>query len=215
MKIHGIECGVVDPVWLEAIELVLGTIDERFPNDFEVIRRKVLAIVPKSTSPASWRVTERGCLKALRTELKHALDEDQERFDRINRILERVENLELDRGVVELCEGAVGDNLTRAVAAVAHELGHVMTTGRDHKCREYWNLLAVGKAVADAIANMYAFRWGFEREIREDQSFHHHPLPGDKQEIQPGVWYQITPDFHLKRVEGDSESQSAPPKEEG
>src|SRR5262249_6396565 len=86
----------------------------------------------------------------------------------------------LARGRLMLSRRASRLPAMRRVALIAHECGHVVTRARDFDARE-----RRGEAewASEMCADMYAFRWGFEKQIREHATSrrigHHDAVPGE------------------------------------
>lgn len=91
-------------------------------------------------------------------------------------------------------------NVLRAV--VAHEFGHAVTRPGDIEARE----VAFGDAewATEACADMYAFRWGFEEDIRAAPAFrdvgHHGALPGEVVQWDGGPAYRVDRYFFPRRL---------------
>ena len=86
----------------------------------------------------------------------------------------------LARGWIGLTHRAAELPADHLLAVVAHECGHVVTRVRDVEVRA--RLSPVEGWATEMCADMYAFRWGFEREVWAHQASralaHHAALPG-------------------------------------
>jgi hypothetical protein len=82
------------------------------------------------------------------------------------------------RGEIWLSRTLARYPLDRVIATVAHECGHVATRWRDFDARE--RVSGDSEWSSELCADMYAFRWGFEQQIRADgphRALGHHCAP--------------------------------------
>ena len=105
----------------------------------------------------------------------------------------------LARGWIGLPRGAARRPAEHLVALLAHECGHAVTRARDFNARERYG---DGEWASELCADMYAFRWGFEAQMRAEAPFrdftHHAVLPG--QTIWQGdVAYRVDRRFFVRR----------------
>jgi len=120
----------------------------------------------------------------------------------------------LARGWIGLARRAARLPADHLRAIVAHECGHSVTRARDVEVRARRS--PVEGWASELSADMYAFRWGFEREVRAQQPSrppaHHAVLPGEI------IWddntaYRVDRRFFLRRCsQKDGARESAPPR---
>jgi hypothetical protein len=115
----------------------------------------------------------------------------------------------LARGWIALAHRSIRLPNEHLIALLAHECGHAVTRARDFDARrrygdEEW--------ASEMCADMYAFRWGFESQVRAQAPFrkiaHHAALPG--QTIWDGDYaFRVDRRFFLRRcprLDGPPES---------
>jgi hypothetical protein len=183
--ICGIPCSLESPELRRAIQLVLGQIRERAPEDFQRIRALVGACIPLPASAAS-----------TRGEWKHGT-----RWTDFTAA-----------GAVQLFEAPGEVEVVASdpdpVPTLAHELGHVCTRQADREARTggpryEW--------VRELCADFYASKWGFGQDIERARGrrapWHHGPAPGATfTRADGGVLsrYRVTADFCLRLVQSET-----------
>ena len=164
--------------------MYLSSIARAFPEDFERLRRRVLAF--REISP----------------DVKEVMAACFRRSEESGEDLPWWQDHE-SPGFVDL----LPDHSLDLVAIVAHELGHAATTGDDLDERSALS----AEWASECCADFYAHRWGFGPELRAaraDASADHHG-PGPNMEFTfetDGVVdrYRVTADFGVEFVQRET-----------
>lgn len=167
-KIHGIRCTLRKPTFIKAIRHVLKRITCK--RDRARILARVRLVCPsRADEGGSGRTLGEWVLYPEPASMTQppAPPGGHAMFWKWNGV-----------GRVELNED-ITDETWEAIAIVAHEFGHVAARQEDANRRGGSNL----EWVSESLADYYAFKWGFAREIRKHaksgRSFGHHgTLPG-------------------------------------
>lgn len=168
-----------------AIRVVLTRISEQFPDDHATLCRIVLAIEPLADEDAA---------KGIRGKWQG----QEERSD---------DPMTWSWGFSKPAPGTlylIDRREKHAVALVAHELGHAITTFFDLQMRGD----AEDEWASELTADWYAYRWGFCAEIeahRPTRDWRHHGVPpGGAYEVhlQEGkvACYEVGSDFTVRCV---------------
>lgn len=182
VTIHGIPCYVSAPPLVIAVEEVLGRVSKNYSDDLARLVKSMRAIRPLAAEDA-----EDGTLGWWRAE-KPTLWEHR------------------GWGITEPTPGTlyVLDDASmphgRAVALIAHELGHAATMDAELEARgdcpsDEWR--------SELTADWFAYRWGFGRQIaaerRHRDEMHHCFAPGSTFE-DLGRVYKLTRSFRVRAV---------------
>lgn len=199
-KILGIPCEIRSERIRRGIGRVLRAI-RRHPRDWARVRRRVLAFryiekVPSDETVARWLI-----------------DEDEARRIGPHRgrpqTWGRAEGRWNAHGWVEIRRREARVDLSDIVATIAHECGHVATRERDFGKRD--SCYTDSEWASEMSADFYAFKWGFEKELRkhnqERRLGHHGGLPGEIIAIDaipemdmPEQRLKVDRNFYLRRV---------------
>ena len=149
MHIFNIRCELQTSEGIEALRKVLNVISERFTEDFDRIRARTVRVAPHPNP-------EPGDLGECKP---HFLDADT-----------YWSNPELDTNPyfedqVEVFVVEEGGNL---VATIAHELGHAAST-KEQKNAAYKDIVEHEGWAGEAVADLYALKWGFADELEESE----------------------------------------------
>ncbi len=176
-----------------AIRTVLGAV-RRHRRDWARLRRRVVDFryPPRPEDPSTqgeWNVDPEDVGR-----LHRLIADDQSRWG-------DPEPCFTARGWITISRRAARLPWPRLIALVAHECGHVATRERNFTCRDGVS----SEWTSELCADMYAFKWGFERQIRINEPFrgfgHHCVLPGKKiGEDHDGTttWWRVDRRFHLR-----------------
>ena len=192
--IEGIPVDIANPEVRRGIRTVLTTIS-RFPRDWGRIRRRVREIryfAPEDDQPdtlGQWVVDE----EELRR-LSHQQSAPGT-WGRPAGQIPAYGRIMLTRRPIRHTE--------HLVAIVAHECGHAATRERDFQKRDGYS----GEWASELCADFYAFKWGFEAELRK--AFTRRPLnhycgfPGETLEVGHGddvQRFRVDKRFYLREL---------------
>jgi hypothetical protein len=184
-ELLGIPCRLRDTKLIRATRQVLRQIKERFPKDFQRIRRVVREISPLLREDGDDGTL--GEWKAFQ-----AVAEDPSTWGYDN---------DETPGVLTLLEGAEDD----LVGLVAHELGHACTTEQDRRRRgdcpfDEWT--------SELTADWYAYKWGFGRNVARRRHLrdwgHHGEAPGKNFSVERDgfrFYYHISRRFRVRLLQ--------------
>jgi hypothetical protein len=153
----GIPCAIGSRRVHQALRTVFAAI-ERHPRDWRRLQRRLIGV--------EWLETDDGPFGG-----EWRIDPDHHRAlcdeTRVHPRLWARQGGEsyLARGTIGLDRVTVRATRDQLIALVAHECGHAVTRARDFAARER---TSDAEWASELCADLYAFRWGFEREIRAD-----------------------------------------------
>lgn len=164
--ILGFRCELTDASQRKAVEEVLVRIRDIHPEDFRWLQRVLVKIAPHP-NPLPGDLGECTYANAAATADDFFASSDREVF-------------EIQRNML-LVEAAIEPRF--ATAVIAHELGHMFGTDHQMDCA-YQHLVPDSEWACEALADLYALRWGFEAELRTFQPLrcrlHHSALEVDE-----------------------------------
>lgn len=202
--IDGIPCDIRSPRVQNALHKVFTAI-QRHPRDWRRLCRRVRVVVWHPTASegtlGEWVVDPEDCAR-LRVETTST--------PRLRRRQGTEEYLAT--GQIMLARTAARFPESKLVATLAHECGHAVTRARDFDVRE--RVSTEPEWSNEMCADMYAFRWGFERQIRQyaksRRLSHHAVLPGETIWGDGGKAYRADRRFFLRRVPRHDEKEGRP-----
>jgi hypothetical protein len=196
-----IPCTFREPRTRRAIARVLRQIKERFPKDFARLLTRVVEIrrltkrdCTRHCAAGAWK-PERGRTIGRYREVEPGAFVLQYRKSPMTR--GRVLIPQIDERIGEL--GAITDHALTAL--LAHELGHACATRKDKRERRAPASRLTDDWAAEAVADMYAIKWGFERQIRLQAKKLGRPLPGSVLADSDMQRYFLNADFVFVKLE--------------
>lgn len=191
--IDGVECEIRSVKVQRSLHTVFKAI-QRHPRDWRRLCRRVQRVVwhpdPSQGTFAEWIIDP---------EDEGRLRTETERNPRLWGRQGSEEYLAL--GWIGLAPGAARYPASKLLSTLAHECGHAVTRYIDFAARE--RVSRDGEWASELCADMYAFRWGFEREIRASAPLrnlaHHAVLPGETLWCN-GKAFRVDRRFFLRRA---------------
>lgn len=212
-KVKGFACRISDASVVQAIHDVLSRIKERRPQDYARLQKRVVRFERLPIRDVKNGVRGRCKSLAVPKRLVVAAERRVERAENVEDLsramLQREQLGETHKRCVVQIETNIKSS-SNMVGIIAHELGHAAGTREDVDNRgggprgEEW--------AHEAVADMYAYRWGFAREIRRTEKSrewtHHGILPGGTVEFSDPLpdgtvrWhkFRMTRSFYLRPV---------------
>ena len=211
--LEGIVCSIEAPGIQGAIEQILRQIRQRKPRDYDRLASRILEIMWLSREDEAkgikggWR--SRGEIEPPDVIPDFVIADEREL--ETNRKL-RQQYQEGLRGVIGLARACSSLARWQIIALVAHEFGHACTNYEDIEPRNspYFDGFDADEWSLELCADMYAYRWGFGREMRRAISsrdpIHHLTGPGGIIQIDDRL-YRISRHF-VCHPAGRADSQS-------
>lgn len=154
-RVLGFRCELIANHLRKAVGEVLSTIRDNYPSDLTWLERVLVKFAPHQ-SPRAGDLGECIYVNADATPEEFFASDDREAFESQRAVL--------------LVEQSIDPAYSKAV--VAHELGHAFGTDHQRACA-YDAVVADPEWAGEAVADLYALRWGFEAELRAHESMRH------------------------------------------